>query len=105
MNTFHEDKKYTEAYIKQELDDIYKIVNLGKAAKATDISIYFETSKRRTVNNKGEKGYLLLKAKFTPSNNDPQPKFKEDDPEALTKAMKQFIPHVTTCKKKGIHTF
>lgn len=105
MNTFHEDKKYTEAYIKQELDDIYKIVNLGKAAKATDISIYFETSKRRTVNNKGEKGYLLLKAKFTPSNNDPQPKFKEDDPEALTKAMKQFISRVTTCKKKGIHTF
>ena len=105
MNTFHEGNRYSENYIKQELNDIYKIADLGKEAKATDISIYFETSKRRTVNNKGEKGYLLLKAKFTPSNNDPQPKFKEDDPEVLTKAMKQFIPHVTTCKKEGIYTF
>ena len=105
MNTFHEGNKYTENYIKQELNDIYKIANLGKEAKTTDISVYFETSKRRTVNNKGEKGFLLLRARFTPSKNNPQPEFKEDDPGVLTKAMKRFMPRVTTCKKEGIYTF
>lgn len=93
MNIFHEEKKYTEAYIKQELNEIYKIANLGKGAKVSDISSYFEISKRRTVNNKGEKGYLLLKARFTPSKNNPQPEFKEYDPEVLIKTIKQLIPH------------
>lgn len=93
MNTFHEEKKYTEAYIKQELNEIYKIANLGKGAKVSDISSYFEISKRRTVNSKGEKGYLLLKAKFISSKNNPQPEFKEYDPEILIKVTQQFISH------------
>ena len=91
MNIFHEEKKYTEAYIKQELNEIYKIANLGKGAKVSDISSYFEISKRRTVNNKGEKGYLLLKAKFTSSKNNPLPEFKKENSEIFSRALKNIL--------------
>lgn len=93
METFQEEEKYAEAFIKQELDTIYELCHLNKKAKATDISYFFIISKRKSINKKGEKGYTLLKAKFTPSRNNPSPKLKKDDPEILLKVLKRPITY------------
>lgn len=91
LNTFHENRLYTESYIKQELNNIYKIAQLEREAKATDISRFFETSKRRTVNKQGEKGYLLLNARYSLSGNNPRPEFKETNTGILLEVGRQFI--------------
>lgn len=67
INSFVEGKKYTSAYIKSTLKDIYQKFNYKKTAKATDIEEYFTAKLCRVKDlNTGTwgKGYEIIKRKL-----------------------------------------
>ena len=71
LQSFRIDRDYTEKEITDNLTKIYLSFEINKTPKATDISEYFEISRRKTLKRKNEyfKGYKLLKAKFLPSKD------------------------------------
>ena len=67
INSFVEGEKYTSAYIKSTLKDIYQKFNYKKTAKATDIEEYFTAKLCRVKDpNTGTwgKGYEIIKRKL-----------------------------------------
>lgn len=73
LDTFIIAREYTEKEISTTLNKIYSTFEIDKTASATDLSIYFHLSPRKTIwgrikKGKSEpKGYTILSAKFSKS--------------------------------------